>query len=225
MLHLSGHGEAGAVLLERPDGSADELSSDELVELLYPMRRRLRLVVVSACESGAATAAETLRQLDLGEQAAPLEAQADAEAGVAATGASAPAATTPTAAAPGATNLTGREPPAGWPGVGRALAERLGCAVLAMRYPVIDEFAIELTGQLVPGAVRARPAARRGAAARTAAGRSAAALARRAPGGAHHSSAARPGGRAAAGPAVRRGALQRGDGGLCAFRVSKFTAP
>jgi hypothetical protein len=30
------------------------------------------------------------------------------------------------------------------------LAERLGCAVLAMRYPVIDDFAIELAGKLYP---------------------------------------------------------------------------
>jgi len=129
VVHLSGHGAAGVLLLEHPDGSPDSLDSADLVELLFPMRRRLRLVVLSACESGAATAAETLRLLDLAEQAAPLDTQADQEADATAEPDSA----------------------AGWPGLGRALVERLGCAVLAMRYPVVDDFAIELAGQMYRG--------------------------------------------------------------------------
>ncbi|WP_346619588.1 AAA family ATPase [Blastococcus montanus] len=126
VLHVSGHGGAGVLVLEREDGSSDPLESGELVELLYPMRRRLRLAVLSACESGAATAAEMLRLLNQTRPAEQLAQQADQEA-------------------------SGDAADAGWPGLGRALVQRLGCAVLAMRYPVIDDFAITLTGHFYRG--------------------------------------------------------------------------
>ncbi len=62
VLHLSGHGGAGQFLLERADGSADPVSTAELIGLLRPVRARVKLAVVSACQSAAATTAETLRR-------------------------------------------------------------------------------------------------------------------------------------------------------------------
>ncbi len=112
VLHLSGHGGAGEFLLENPDGSEDPVSAAELVGLLRPARQRLKLAVVSACQSAAATTAETLRWLGLGDPAADLETQAALEA-------------------------------AGTPmGLARALVAQLDCAVVAMRYPVVDEFTV-----------------------------------------------------------------------------------
>jgi hypothetical protein len=61
-------------LLEKPDGSPDVVLTAELIRLLRPVRRRVRLAVVSACESAADTTAETLRLLGLTEQAQALEA-------------------------------------------------------------------------------------------------------------------------------------------------------
>jgi tetratricopeptide (TPR) repeat protein len=119
VLHLSGHGGAGQFLLEKPDGTPDPVTTEDLLALLDRARRRVKLVVVSACESAAATTAETLRWLGLTEQAEPLEAQAEQEAEQAAAAQS---------------------------GLARAVAERFGCAVVAMRYPVIDDFAIALAG-------------------------------------------------------------------------------
>ncbi|MGH3669385.1 MAG: hypothetical protein ACRDSH_01935 [Pseudonocardiaceae bacterium] len=119
VLHLSGHGGAGQFLLERADGSPDPVSTAELVGLLRPMRARIKLAVVSACQSAAATTAETLRWLGLDDPAAELEAQAAREAG--------------------------QVSPVGIAG---ALVVELGCAVVAMRYPVIDNFAIGFADEL-----------------------------------------------------------------------------
>ena len=47
-LHVSGHGLAGGLLLERPDGTGDLLRTPELVRLLRPARRRLKLVALSS---------------------------------------------------------------------------------------------------------------------------------------------------------------------------------
>jgi len=120
LLHMSGHGGPGGFLLEKPDGSPDPVGVGDLVGLLAPLRRRVRLAVVSACESGAATIAETLRWLGLEEQARPLETEAGEQASAA-----------PMLA-----------------GVARALAGELGCAVVAMRYPVADRFAIAFAREL-----------------------------------------------------------------------------
>ena len=119
VLHLSGHGGAGEFLLEKPDGTPDPVTTEELLGLLDRARRRVKLVVVSACESAAATTAETLRWLGLTEQAEPLEAEAQQET---------------------------ERATAAQSGLARAVAERFGCAVVAMRYPVIDDFAIALAG-------------------------------------------------------------------------------
>ena len=112
VLHLSGHGAGGVFALEKDDGSPDLVSVGELVELLRPARRRVKLAGVSACESAADATAQTLRLLGLTEQAEALEAEA---------------------AGQGAGQV---------PGLARQLVRELDCAVVAMRYPVTDEFAI-----------------------------------------------------------------------------------
>jgi hypothetical protein len=110
VLHLSGHGAGGAFLLEKADGSPDLVPTDDLVALLHPVRRRIKLTVLSACESAANATAETYRLLGLTGQAEQLEA-----------------ATT-------AASATGQ--PAAQVGLARALVQALGCAVVGMRNAV-----------------------------------------------------------------------------------------
>ena len=129
VLHLSGHGGRGELLLEKPDGSPDPVDTADLVGMLAPLRRRVRLAVVSACESAAATTAETLRWVGLDEQAQHLEQQASHDTG------------------PAGQVITG---------VARTVAAELGCAVVAMRYPVVDEFAIAFTEDLYERLLGAR---------------------------------------------------------------------
>jgi hypothetical protein len=112
VVHLFAHGGAGHFLLENADGSVDSVSTAELIGLLLPTRRRLKLVMVSSCQSAVVTTAQTLRQLGLDGLAAELETQAALSAAV-----------SPVELA-------------------RALAAQLGCAGVAMRYPVGDEFAL-----------------------------------------------------------------------------------
>ncbi|GAA1017950.1 hypothetical protein Aple_026690 [Acrocarpospora pleiomorpha] len=69
VLHVSGHGDVGTFLLEQANGDPDPISTGELVELLAPARSRLKLAVLSACQSGAAEAASTLLTLGLHELA------------------------------------------------------------------------------------------------------------------------------------------------------------
>jgi tetratricopeptide (TPR) repeat protein len=131
LVHFSGHGLAGGLVLEHADGSGDVVDTRELVELLWPARQRLKLVTLSSCLSATTTVAETRRWLAL---EVPGELAAEASAAAAA-------------------------PPL--PGLARALVGRLGCAVLAMRYPVVDDFAIALDEQLYEGLLgRDQPLAR-----------------------------------------------------------------
>jgi hypothetical protein len=111
VVHLSGHGNRAGFTLERPDGSMDYASTADLVDLLRPSQARLKLAVLASCKSAAEAATDTLRLLGLPAQG---------------TG-------------PG----TGSAPDyaAGHVGgLARGLAEELGCAVVATRYPVYDEF-------------------------------------------------------------------------------------
>jgi AAA ATPase-like protein/CHAT domain-containing protein len=140
VLHLSGHGLAGGLLLEHEDGTRDLVGTEDLVELLSPLVDRVKLVTASACSTAAVTAAEQLRLLGLGPAADPAGAGAD----------------------DGAAGGTGA---AGAPVSALAvrLAERLDVAVLAMRFPVTDDFAVGLAeglydrvigkGQPLPGAL------------------------------------------------------------------------
>ncbi|MGH3915202.1 MAG: hypothetical protein ACRDTC_17620 [Pseudonocardiaceae bacterium] len=112
VVHLSGPGGTGEFLLENADGSVDAVSTAELIGLLRPTRPRLKLAVVSSGQSAAATTAEALRWLGLDDPAADLETQAALEAT--------------------ATPI----------GLARALVAQLDCAVVTMRYPVVDEFTV-----------------------------------------------------------------------------------
>ncbi len=118
VIHISGHGVPGELLLETAAGRPDRVSAAELADMLDLARERIKLVTVSACWSAATVADQQRRLLGL-----PVLDQrtADRPAG---DGKSAPGA------------------------LATELAERLGCAVLAMRYPVDDEFAIALSGKL-----------------------------------------------------------------------------
>jgi hypothetical protein len=125
ILHVSGHGLGGALVLENDDGTADEVSTEDLVDLLRPARRRLKLAVLSVCHSGADGVAEILRTVGMPAEAAGVQEVADAERAATAAGGTAT-------------------------GLARGLADRLDIAVVAMRYPVADSFASEVCGQLYP---------------------------------------------------------------------------
>ena len=125
VIHISGHGGPGELALEADDGSADVVTTAELVELLDLARERVKLVTVSACWSAALTLAEHRRLLRLPTPESPRAAEPRAD--------------------------LDSEPGQGGRPVGALaaeLADRLGCAVLAMRFPVVDDFAIALARKL-----------------------------------------------------------------------------
>jgi len=119
VIHISGHGAPGELLLETAAGLPDRVTAEELAGLLRLARERVKLVTVSACWSAALAVAQQRRLLGLA-----LLANARGT-GVADRG---------DQFAPGA--------------LATRLARRLGCAVLAMRYPVADDFAIDLSVKL-----------------------------------------------------------------------------
>jgi CHAT domain/NB-ARC domain len=130
IIHISGHGAPGELLLEDARGKPDRVSADELADLLDLARERVKLVTVAACWSAALTAADQRRLLGL---PAP-DARADA----------------PDSGSSDGGSPDGRSPDDGFAAGALAteLTRRLGCAVLAMRYPVGDDFAIALSGKL-----------------------------------------------------------------------------
>ena len=135
VIHVSGHGAPGELVLETEDGSPDRVTAAELVDLLDLARERVKLVTVSACWSAALTLAEQRRLLKLptrddfrAEQAEPGLAGEPRRAG---------------GLEPG---RAGGLEAAG--GLAAELVDRLGCGVLAMRYPVVDDFAIALAEKL-----------------------------------------------------------------------------
>jgi hypothetical protein len=121
IVHLSGHGLPDGLLLETETGRRDLVSSRDLVDLLDAGAEQIKLVTLASCESAAVTANDHLRVLGLGDNAG---------SGV---------------AEPRVVETAGGV--AGLPVVAGALVDRLDCAVLAMRFSVVDDFAIELTGQ------------------------------------------------------------------------------
>jgi tetratricopeptide (TPR) repeat protein len=178
VVHLSGHGLAGALMLEDDAGRPDRIPSAELVELLGYTSEQLKLVTLSACESAAVTAAEHLHLLGLqpavrdklpdqrsGEHVPPGVAggrhrdqpdshrvqpdshrvqpdshrvqqdshrvQQDRHRGQPDSDDASPTDTTPAMS--------------GLPAIAAQIVNQLDCAVLAMRYPVVDDFAIDLT--------------------------------------------------------------------------------
>ncbi|HYP56375.1 MAG TPA: CHAT domain-containing protein [Solirubrobacterales bacterium] len=133
LVHFSGHGLPSGLLLEKEDGTADLVHSSEFAELLWPTRGRLELVTLSSCESGATTAAHTMRLLGV----APPKSLEPADS---------------------------EDPGDPLPAVAQRISSQIGCASLAMRYPVADDFAVGLavnlyggmleTGQTLPRALQ-----------------------------------------------------------------------
>jgi tetratricopeptide (TPR) repeat protein len=117
VVHISGHGAPGELLLETAAGAPDTVTAAELADILGPARESIKLVTVSACWSAAVTAADQRRLLGL-----------------------------PVAEARPPKRAAGSSSPPG--SFATALTERLGCAVLAMRYSVEDDFAIALSEKL-----------------------------------------------------------------------------
>ena len=125
IVHFSGHGLPARFVLEQRDGTQDVVKSDQLKELLCPARGRLKLVTLSSCLSAAATLEETLHWLGISEpKPAP------------------------------ATSASEDKEQASVPALAHALVRDLDCAVLAMRYPVGDDFAINLAAELYEGMLR-----------------------------------------------------------------------
>jgi hypothetical protein len=118
IIHLSGHGARGELLLEDDQGDSDIINADELGALLDPARARLKLLILDACYSGAGSHLDARAQLGL-DQTPTRQEDAKGEA---------PSETAQTAL----------------PGLAQALSGRLDCAALAMRYPVGAGFATEL---------------------------------------------------------------------------------
>ena len=139
VVHFSGHGLAGGLLLEHTDGSPDLVATEELVGLLAPSRRRLRLVSLSSCVSAAASVVDARRWLQL-PVPKELEAAAAADANP-----EDPELTADTAQHPEAHPEVVGDRRAPLPTLAAELVRQLDCAVLAMRYPVADEFAITLS--------------------------------------------------------------------------------
>ena len=123
IIHVSGHGSPGSLTLETASGEPDRVTAAELVGLLDPARPRLKLVTVSACWSAAVLADEQRRLFGL-----PVTDQDQGDSARRDRGASPPS---PSSGA-----------------LASELCGQLGCAVLAMRYPVADDFAIALSGTL-----------------------------------------------------------------------------
>ena len=65
IIHISGHGAPGELLLETAAGAPDRITAAELADLLELARDRVKLVTVSACWSAALTAADQRRLLGL----------------------------------------------------------------------------------------------------------------------------------------------------------------
>lgn len=118
IVHLSGHGERGELLLENDQGGTDLINADYLARLLSPARHHLRLLILDACYSGAASHAAARAQVGLDK--VPVKQEGAEGQAVAETA---------------QTVL---------PSLGQELAQKLDCAALAMRYPVGDAFATEL---------------------------------------------------------------------------------
>jgi hypothetical protein len=67
ILHISGHGAAGLLILEDEGGHVDEVKAIELVQLIERAKARLKLVTLFACESATQIAEENLYLLGFSE--------------------------------------------------------------------------------------------------------------------------------------------------------------
>ncbi|MEN9544083.1 MAG: hypothetical protein RLZZ598_916, partial [Pseudomonadota bacterium] len=136
IIHFSGHGESGALVLEGAGGAIDIIDAPALAKLLRPTRHRLKLITVSACHSAAPALLETLQGLGIDPAVLRQPAMVGAGAGTE---------TSRDAALPA---------PIALQSVARHLASELDCAVLAMRFAVEDAFAIALADGLYRGLLK-----------------------------------------------------------------------
>src|SRR5262249_20441064 len=67
LIHFSGHGLRGELVLEDERGEADRIDPEALARPLRPAKRRLKLLPPPSCLSGAATLAAARRQIGLDE--------------------------------------------------------------------------------------------------------------------------------------------------------------
>jgi CHAT domain len=65
VVHFSGHGQPGSLLLETPDGRPDPINSEEVAELIMEADQRLKLVTLSACLSAASSIQQTMSWLGI----------------------------------------------------------------------------------------------------------------------------------------------------------------
>jgi hypothetical protein len=128
VIHLSGHGRRGTLLLEDAQGHDDEIGTQELAGLLNVARRRLKLLILDACYTGAASHAAARRAVGLDEPTREVDIEQLAVDSEHAPDPQSPKPQTPTEL----------------PSLAQELAQRLDCAALAMRYPVGDAFATDL---------------------------------------------------------------------------------
>jgi len=151
IVHFSGHGESGSLVLEGGGGAIDPIDAPALAKLLGPTRRRLKLITVSACHSAAPALLETLQGLGI----APGVLRQPAMVGVgvgAETSRDAARSAAGGQAAAGA--VAASSAPIALQSVARHLARELDCAVLAMRFAVEDAFAIALADGLYRGLLK-----------------------------------------------------------------------
>ncbi len=121
VVHLASHGFSGGLVLEKPNGRPDPITAAELGKLLSRARARLKLIVVGACDSAAVRSDRLLEQIGLAnaKKAAVDKSTVDVNAGQAFD-----------------------------PSLAAQLVRRLSCSVVAMRYPVDDNFAVAFATHL-----------------------------------------------------------------------------
>jgi hypothetical protein len=124
ILHLSGHGLPGGLVLEDDTGGRDFIDARQLVDMVEAASQQLKLITLFTCESGARTAQSHLALLgllpndDIETDGSPLDEFPDRLRAAEAKELSA---------------------------LATALVDRVDAAVLAMRYPVADDFAVGLS--------------------------------------------------------------------------------
>jgi tetratricopeptide (TPR) repeat protein len=117
---VSGHGAPGRIWLETPTGQPVQVDTDQLTDWLHDARHRLKLVCLNACSTAAFTVTATRRNLGLQSTNDTDLVQQDPQA----------------------------EAPQAAVSLAVAVADAARCPVIAMRYPIVDDYAIDYTRHL-----------------------------------------------------------------------------
>ena len=117
LVHFSGHGQPGRLVLERDDGSSDMVDPAEFASLLQATGRRVQLITLSSCQSATEGVAATLETLGLAQKEDLIGRDLS-----------------PTRSRP-------------LPALAHELSDRFSCAVVAMRYPIRDDFAVAFSNR------------------------------------------------------------------------------